>query len=129
MIMQTQGNHKTVVGTIGGTLLSLTASVHADAMTGAASKSLGDNWRGIEGAAGTALKSLAQNFVDIEKMKLAGMIAEEKASLLVGMQKDALKMVIATEEGLHLLAAEEVINAVIDAVRNTVNKAIGWRLV
>jgi hypothetical protein len=30
MIMQTQGNHKTVVGTIGGTLLSLTASVHAD---------------------------------------------------------------------------------------------------
>jgi hypothetical protein len=97
-------------------------------MTGAAAQSLKGNWPGIKDAATSSLKILAQNLVDIETMKLAGTITQEKAALLIDMQKNTVKMVIATEEGLGLLAAEAAINAAVDVVRNVVNTAIGWPL-
>src|SRR2546423_1423710 len=75
-------------------------------MVGAAKESLGSNWPGIKDVATTSFKSLAQHLADIEQMKLNGTITPQKAALLIGMQKDAVKIAIATEEGLGLLAAE-----------------------
>lgn len=95
-------------------------------MAAAAKQSLGEHWQDIRDTAITSFKSLALHLVEIEKMREKGTITQEKACFLVGMQKDAIKIVIATEKGLTLLAAEAALNAAIDAVRTTVNKAIGF---
>ena len=97
-------------------------------MLSAAKDSLGSHWEGIKDVATISFKGLAQHLVDIEKMRLNGTITPEKAALLIGMQKDAVKIAIATEEGLGLLAAEAAINAALDVVRNTVNAAIGFAI-
>jgi hypothetical protein len=95
-------------------------------MFGAAKESLGEHWEGIKDVATTSFKSLTMHLIDIEKMKNEGSITEEKAALLIGFQKDAIKIAIATEKGLSLLAAEAALNAALDVVRNTVNRAIGF---
>jgi|SRR6185312_13090516 len=99
-----------------------------DNMVSAAKSSLSDKWLGIADAASTPMKNLAQNIADIEKMKINGTITEEKAQLLIDMQKNAIKTVLLTEEGLGLLAAQAAINAITDVLKGTVNKAIGWSL-
>ncbi len=106
--------------------MALDITVLLNQMVGAAEASLGANWPGIKDLATSSLKGIAQNLVDIEQMKLTGTISEEKANLLISMQKNAAKMVIATEIGLGLLAAEAAINAALDAVKTAVNSAIGW---
>jgi hypothetical protein len=98
-------------------------------LVGAAKESLGSNWPGIKDVATTSFKSLAQHLADIEQMRLKGTITPEKASLLIGMQKDAVKIAIATEEGLGLLAAEAAVNAALDVVRNAVYTAIGFVMI
>lgn len=95
-------------------------------MVNAAKESLGEHWEGIKDVATTSFKSLAMHFVEIEKMRVEGTISQEKACLLVGMQKDAVKIAIATEKGLSLLAAEAALNAALDVVRAAVNTAIGF---
>ena len=97
-------------------------------MIGAASGSLKENWPAIKDMATSSMQTLAQNLVDIEKMKLDGSVTEEKARLMIDMQKSALKTVLLTEEGLGILAAEAAVNAVIGIVRDAANTAIGWKL-
>lgn len=97
-------------------------------MVTAARESLGEHWQGIKDVATSSFKSLAQHLVDIENMKAKGTITEEKACLLIGMQKDAIKIAIATEKGLSLLAAEAALNAAVDVVRSAVNRAIGFAI-
>jgi len=109
--------------------MALNINVLLSDMLGAAKESLGSNWPGIKDVATTSFKSLAQHFADIEQMKLNGTITPQKAALLIGMQKDAVKIAIATEEGLGLLAAEAALNAALDVVRNAVNTAIGFALI
>jgi hypothetical protein len=98
-------------------------------MVNAAKGSLAHNWPGISNLATTSLKSLAINLVDIEAMQIAGTIATGQANLLLDMQKNALKTVLLSEEGLGLLAAEAAINAVLDAVKTAVNIALGFVLI
>src|SRR5690349_1247897 len=95
-------------------------------MVDAAKESLGKHWKDIKDTAIISFKTLTLNLVEIEKMRADKTITEEKARLLVGMQKDAVKIALATEKGLSLLAAEAALNAAIDVVRDTVNKAIGF---
>jgi len=97
-------------------------------MVSAAKESLGEHWVGIKDVATTSFKSLALHLVEIEKMRVNGTITQEKAFLLTGMQKDAIKIAIATEKGLSLLAAEAALNAALDVVRKAVNTAIGFAI-
>jgi hypothetical protein len=97
-------------------------------MLEAAKGSLTKDWQKISGVATSSLKALAQNLVDIEEMKLDGTITQEKAALMIDMQKNTIKIVMLTEKGLGLLAVEAAINAVIGVVKDTVNTAIGWTL-
>ena len=53
----------------------------------------------------------------------------KEARLLLEMQQNPAKAVLMTVEGLGLLAAEAAINAAINAVRTTVNKALGFALI
>ncbi|MCW3087511.1 MAG: hypothetical protein JWQ78_897 [Sediminibacterium sp.] len=97
-------------------------------MVSAASESLGLNWPAAQDLAVSSFQKIAQNLSEITQMKAAGTVTEEKAILLVSMQVDAAKMVLVTEAGLGLLAAEAAVNAALDIIRTTVNTTIGWRL-
>ncbi len=97
-------------------------------MLAAAKTCLAGKWPAIEDIASTTFKSLAQNLADIQTMKKKGTITNEKAALLVDMQKNAIRIALLSEEGMGLLAAEAAINAALDAVRTTVNTALGFGL-
>ena len=60
-------------------------------MLGAAENSLKSSWDSVKDLALPEFKKLAQNIVDIEAMKIAGTITEEKALILIDMQKKHLK--------------------------------------
>src|SRR3954466_13762869 len=97
-------------------------------MLEAVKTSFGDKFPKIRDLATSSIKTLAQNIIDIEQMQLAGTITQEQASLMIGVQKDAFKIVLLSEEGLGLLAVEAALNAAIDVIRTTVNTAIGFAL-
>jgi len=98
-------------------------------MIKAAKNSLESNWPAISALATTSIRTIAHNFIDIEQMHIAGTISPEQANLLVDMQLNALRTILLSEKGLGLLAAEAAINSVLDAVRTSVNAALGFALV
>ena len=97
-------------------------------MLGAAKEPLKDSWAQIKDIATSEFKKLSQNLVDIEKMKLAGTITKEKATLQIEFQKNVLKTVLLTEKGVGLVAVEQSINAALNVISGVVDKAIGWKL-
>jgi hypothetical protein len=72
---------------------------------------------------------LAQTIAQIEARYAMGKITEEHARLLLEMQKNAARTVLLTIEGLGLLAVEAAINAGLDVIKQTVNKAVGFALI
>lgn len=98
-------------------------------MVKAAENSLKDKWPDIKDLATSSIRTLAQNIVDIEKMKAAGSITNEQARLMIGIQQDAFKIVLLSEEGLGLLAVEAALNAVLKVIRSAVNTALGFILI
>ncbi len=73
-------------------------------------------------------KELLENIKMIAKMKLDGTLTLEKAKLHIEIQKNSMRIVLLTIEGLGLVAVENAINAAIGVVKNTVNTAIGFNL-
>ncbi len=86
------------------------------------------NWSEVHPYAEMEFEKIAQNLAAIEKMKLEGVITEEKARLQFDIQKNASRAVLLTIEGLGIIAAEAAINAAFAVVKDTVNKALGWTL-
>jgi hypothetical protein len=97
-------------------------------MLEAVKKSLEKNWPQVRDLATSEFKKFAQNIEDIKAMKKRRSITKQQAVLQLDIQKNSIKTVLLTEEGLGLLAVEAAINAALDAVRTIVNKAIGWAL-
>lgn len=108
------------------------ASLHFDdlfkKMVDAAKESFKKKWPTIRDLATSSAKTLAQNIVDIEEMRLKGSITEEQAKLKMELQKNAFKTVLLTEEGIGLLVVESALNAMLTAVKDAVNAAIGFIL-
>ena len=77
----------------------------------------------------TEMKKLAQTLVMIEQLKVSGEINAAQAKLHMQIQKNAARAVMLTIEGLGILAVEAAINAAMGAIKDTVNKAIGFVLI
>ena len=90
---------------------------------------LSDKWPEIKDYAEAESKKLAVNFAMIEKLKLSGEITEEQVKLHHAIQRNATRSVLLTVEGLGLIAVEQAMNAAMDALKQTVNEAIGFSLV
>ena len=73
-------------------------------------------------------KKLAEAATTIARLKLENKITEQKAKLLMGMQKTAMQNVLLAIEGIGLVTAEIAINAAVGVVKDTVNKFIGWNV-
>ena len=109
--------------------MGLKTSVLARQMLTAARAELDDKWPDVKRYAETEAKKLASTIVMIEKLKLEGKISRNQAKILLDMQKNTSRVILLTIEGLSLLAAEAAVNAAVKSIRDTVNSAIGWRLI
>ncbi|MFI5152558.1 MAG: hypothetical protein ACHQET_04445 [Chitinophagales bacterium] len=97
-------------------------------MLKAVKKSLEAKWPQVRDLATSEFRKFAQNIEDIKEMKSKGTITLEQARLQLDIQKNSIKTVLLTEEGLGLLAVEAAINAAIDVAKGAVNTVIGWAL-
>ncbi len=66
----------------------------------------------------------------IRKLRDQGQITKDEAKLLVELQRNAMRSVLLTRQGLGILEAERAINAAMRAIRAAANAAIGggWKL-
>lgn len=97
-------------------------------MLNASQAVLKDKWPQMKGYAEMESKKMLETVAEIQRMKIAGQITEEQARLLMDMQKHAMRAVMLATEIMGLAAAEQAINAAIGAVRDTINKAVGFIL-
>lgn len=97
-------------------------------MAGAATGVLKEKWPSVKTYAEAEFKKLGETVITVQKSKLTGNITEEEARLLLEMQKNAMRSVFLTVEGLGIIAVEEAINAAMAVVRSTINTAIGWSI-
>jgi hypothetical protein len=98
-------------------------------MLNAAKSVIGNKWPGIQNYAEPEFKKIGQNILEIEKNKLQGSYSEDQARLLLDIQKNATKSVLLALEGTTLIMTEQAINAALGAIRDVVNKAIGFGLI
>lgn len=87
----------------------------------------GKDWPEIRDYAEAEAKKLAQTLVQIETLRLKGK-PESELSALLQMQRNAMRAVLLTIEGLGIMAVEQAINAALDVVKKAVNTAVGLDL-
>jgi hypothetical protein len=97
-------------------------------MVDAAKAVIGKKWPEIQTYAETEFRKTGENILMIEKMKKDCSIKEDQAKLLIDIQKNASRSVLLTVEGMGLIMAEQAINSALGAIRDVVNKAIGFAL-
>lgn len=98
-------------------------------MSNAAASVLKAKWPEVKSYAEAEFRKIGHTIELIAREFAAGEITEEQATLLLDMQKGASRSVMITVEGMAVVAAEQAINAAFDAVRQSVNTAIGFALI
>src|SRR6185369_5364771 len=86
-------------------------------------------WKVAKDYAEMESKKLAQTLVSIEAMALTNSIKQDQAELLLDMEKHAARSVLLTIEGIGLIAAQQAIDAGLQVVAQSVNKAVGFALI
>ena len=109
--------------------MTLDVDALAATMLTAARGKLRKQWPVIAEYAAAEARKTAETLALIERLRSAGAISPAEARLLLDMQRNAAKAVLTTVEGLGLLAAESAINVAVNAVRRTVNRAVGFALI
>ena len=97
-------------------------------MLNAAKTPLAKQWNEAKPYAEEQLQSFIQSIERVALLKLEGSITEEQAKLLVSMHKRSMITVFLTIKGLGLLAIESAINAALGVARDTINTALGWKI-
>jgi len=97
-------------------------------MLSASKEVLKKEWKHVASVAELQLKNIVHNLEQIAVLKLNGKITEEQAKLHLTIQKESFKTILLSFEGIGIIAAEKAINAALNTVKTTFNKAIGWRI-
>jgi hypothetical protein len=97
-------------------------------MAAAAAGVLQTKWPKVKTFAETEFEKIAQTVVSIGDGIAAGTITKEQAPILLDMQKNASRAVLAAVEGMTLVAAEQAVNAALGAVKTAVNTFVGFPL-
>lgn len=98
------------------------------AMLDAAKAPLNEQWESAGPYAADEFKKFTESLASIALQKLEGSIGEAEAKLLVSMQQESMKTVLLAVKGMSLVAVESAINAALGVLKDTVNTAIGFRL-
>ena len=97
-------------------------------MSTAVQKVLKSKWKKVKPLAELQLKNIIHNLEQIAELKIQGKITEEQARLHLTIQKESIRTILLSFEGIGILTAEEAINSALNAVKTIVNKAIGWKI-
>jgi len=108
--------------------MALRASDLTRRMVEAAAESLQDRWPDVRDYARGEFQKIAHDILLIERLRKQKKISARRARLHLEVQKNAAKTVLLATEGMGILAAEAAINAALRAINDTVNAAIGFRL-
>lgn len=109
--------------------MAIDVSKLTEDMLGAVKGVFEKKWPTVKGYAEMEFKKIAESIAAIERMKLAGKITEEQARLHLDIQRNATRVVLLTLEGLGILIVEQAINAALGVIKDTVNSALGWKLI
>lgn len=108
--------------------MALNLEALASAILGAVKPVLKKHWKDAKNYAETESRKMAQTLENIARLLADGKITREQAEILVEMQTNSMRAVFLTVEGIGVIAAQKAINAAVDAVRDTVNGAVGFKL-
>lgn len=97
-------------------------------MLSASKEVLKKEWKHVAPVAELQIKNIIHNLEQIAALKLNKRITEEQAKLHLTIQKESFKTILLSFEGIGIITAEKAINAALNTVKSTINKAIGWRL-
>jgi hypothetical protein len=97
-------------------------------MLSASKEVLKKEWKHVAPVAELQIKNIIYNLEQIAELKLNKRITEEQAKLHLTIQKESFKTILLSFEGIGIITAEKAINAALNTVKSTINKAIGWRL-
>ena len=99
-----------------------------DEMSSAAKNVFKTKWKKVKPLTELQLKSIIHNLEQIAELKLKGKITEEQAKLHFTIQKESIRTILLSFEGIGIVTAEEAINSALSSVKTIVNKAIGWKI-
>ena len=108
--------------------MSLDVQQLAQTMIGAARDAVSDRWPRMEALAEVELRRLAQSIEDVGHHVADGTIDESRARQHAHMHQLTARSVLATVEGLGVLAAEQATHAAIRSVTKVVNGALKFAL-
>lgn len=109
--------------------MGLDTNALAEQLRGVLKGELRTFWPEIKEYAKTESLKLAQTLAMIETLRSLGKLTTQQAELHLQIQKNAMRSVLLTVEGLGLLAVESAINAALQVVKDTVNTAVGFPLI
>ena len=89
---------------------------------------IGAEWDKVQGYARSEAEKLGITLVKIQVEKRKGAISEDQAKILLDMQKNASLAVLAAVHGIGELAAAKALTAALGALKEPINKAIGFDL-
>jgi hypothetical protein len=90
---------------------------------------LAQKWPDAKDSAESVFRKLGEVIAFIEAQRALNLISIEKAKLLMEMQKHTATKVLLKQEGLGILVVEAVVNAALDAVKETANISLGFVLI
>ena len=99
-----------------------------DDMAGKMKPILGQRWDEVQKYAKEEAAKMAAVLAKIELQKLNGTISEQQASILLDMQKNASRAVLAAMEGVGEMAAVQALNAALESLKEPINQALGFKL-
>lgn len=88
----------------------------------------GKAWRKVEPYAEHEFRQFAESVEFITKLFLAGKIPEEDYKARLQFQKMALSTVLTTIEGIGIIAAQNVVNGIMDILRSALQASFGLAL-
>lgn len=109
--------------------MTIDVSDVAEKMLAAAKGVVGDKWPTTKSYFESEAKIFAERFASIAALHASGAISEERAKSHVEFQKESWETVLLVVVGLNQLMVEEALNAALKAVKEIVNKAIGFALI
>jgi hypothetical protein len=98
-------------------------------MVGAAEGAFAGTWQEIKTYTVPELEKIASTIVSIEANVVDGNYTRDVANLILRMQLRATQSVIVATTGLILLQVERALNAIMSAISDVVNSAIGFPLI
>lgn len=99
------------------------------AMVSAAEGAFAGSWSDIKSYAVPELEKIASTIVSIEANVAAGRYTQETANLILRMQLRSTQAIIVATTGLLLLQVEKALNAILGAIADVVNTALGFPLI